>query len=125
MARPRPLRPCPGTIASTTAASSCRLSLRHAGDRSHTRTCFCVGTRLPGECSSAPLHAEGAKAQQPVARARAGQRLEVPGRSELESSGLRQELVDRALDEAILRRAIGEASDGARISDQVIDELFF
>lgn len=52
-------------------------------------------------------------------------RLGVPGRlePELERAPLRQELVDEALDEARLRRAIGELSDDGRISDEVIDEL--
>jgi len=36
-AGPRLLRPCAGTIASTTAASSCRLCLCHERDRRHQR----------------------------------------------------------------------------------------
>ncbi len=36
-AGPHPLRPCPGTIASTTAASSCRLGLCHACDHAEER----------------------------------------------------------------------------------------
>jgi putative transposase len=53
------------------------------------------------------------------------QRIEVSGLpdAQLERRGLRQELVDEALDEARLRRAIGELSGADRISDEVIDEL--
>jgi putative transposase len=50
-------------------------------------------------------------------------RLEVSGPPELERAELRQDLVDEALDEARLRRAIGDLSDAGRISDEVIDEL--
>jgi putative transposase len=51
------------------------------------------------------------------------QRLGTSGVGELERAPLRQELVDQALDEARLRRAIGELWDDDRISDELIDEL--
>jgi putative transposase len=53
------------------------------------------------------------------------QRLEVSGGSgpRLERPGLAPEVIDRALDEVRLGKAIGELSDGERISDEVIDEL--
>jgi hypothetical protein len=47
----------------------------------------------------------------------------VPGPGGQGRVPLRQELVDRALEEAALRRVIGEHSDDAWISDEVIDEL--
>jgi hypothetical protein len=45
------------------------------------------------------------------------------GEPRRERTPLGQELVDEALDMAAMRRAIGELSEGARISDEVIDEL--
>jgi putative transposase len=56
-------------------------------------------------------------------RSSTGRRLEASELSELERPAVRQELVDQALDEVRLRRAIGELSDAGRISDAVIDEL--